>query len=98
MKRIHLIITGKVQGVCFRMNTYKVAKGIGVKGTVRNLSTGEVEVFAEGTESQITQLISFCRKGTGIAIVTKILIEFLKPINEFIDFVIKDKVIKNGIN
>ena len=89
MKRVHIIIFGKVQGVCFRLNTEKVANKLGVKGFVRNLPNGSVQVVAEGKRNLIGDLIAFCRKGKGSAEVTNILIGFKKPTKEFNDFIIK---------
>ena len=89
MKRVHLIIFGKVQGVCFRLNTEKVANKLGVKGYVRNLPNGSVQVVAEGKRNLIGDLIAFCRKGTGSAEVSNILIAYKEPTKEFDNFVIK---------
>ena len=58
MKRIHVIISGRVQGVFFRYNTNKVANKLGLKGFVRNLSDGCVEVVAEGSEDKLKELNS----------------------------------------
>ena len=42
-------ITGKVQGVCFRVWTRETAMKLGLVGTVRNRADGSVETVAEGT-------------------------------------------------
>ena len=44
---------GHVQGVGFRYQTFNVAKGFEVSGTVRNLSDGRVHLRAEGDESEV---------------------------------------------
>ena len=41
--RAHVIISGRVQGVCFRMETQRVAKRTGVSGWVKNRFDGTVE-------------------------------------------------------
>jgi len=46
----HYIIKGHVQGVFFRANTNVKANELGLTGWVRNLSTGDVEVWAQGEE------------------------------------------------
>ena len=61
MKRIHLIISGDVQGVFFRHNTNKVGNRLGLKGFVRNLPDGKVEVVAEGDEKKLRELIEKLR-------------------------------------
>jgi len=47
MKRVHVFISGKVQGVWFRSYTEAEAKKLGVKGWVRNLPDGRVEAVFE---------------------------------------------------
>ncbi|HYG73876.1 MAG TPA: acylphosphatase [Planctomycetota bacterium] len=54
--RIHLLISGRVQGVGFRAFTQAHAKKLGLKGWVRNLSTGDVELEAEGSEAALKAL------------------------------------------
>ena len=46
----HLIVRGRVQGVFFRAATKKHADRLGLKGYVRNLSNGVVEICIEGEE------------------------------------------------
>lgn len=86
MKRIHLIISGRVQGVFFRHNTKKVANKLCLTGFVRNLPNGDVEVVAEGEETKLNQLIEFCKTGPPSANVENVEIkeELLK--NEFETF------------
>ena len=72
MKRVHLFISGRVQGVFFRYNTKKVAEKLGVFGWVRNLEDGRVEVVAEGEEDKIDKLIEFCKRGPPLARVDKV--------------------------
>jgi acylphosphatase len=89
MKRVHLIVTGSVQGVFYRHNTNKVANQLGLTGFVRNLPDGSVEVVAEGGEEKIKKLIAFCRKGSESARVEAIKIQYQTLTNEFSTFSIK---------
>ena len=57
------LISGRVQGVGFRYFAHRVALSIGVDGWVRNLSDGSVEVYASGTEEQLSNLEARLRKG-----------------------------------
>lgn len=59
----HLIISGKVQGVGFRYWLQNYATQKGVFGWVRNLNTGQVEVFLMGGERTISELIEACELG-----------------------------------
>ncbi len=63
MKKIHAYISGKVQGVFFRATTADVANRLGVKGFVRNLNNGKVEVLAHGSQDKITELLKWLRRG-----------------------------------
>jgi len=70
--RVRLIIEGRVQGVWFRDSTRRVANSLGVRGWVRNLPDGNVEVVAEGPEEQVRQLVEWCHKGPTHAHVTNV--------------------------
>lgn len=80
------MVSGNVQGVFYRANTRKFASEIGVKGYVRNLPTGDVEVVAEGRKNALDRLIEFCRKGPEGSEVRNIEIKWEKPSNEFGSF------------
>jgi acylphosphatase len=87
--RVHLLISGRVQGVAFRYYTQDIAQSSGVKGWVRNCWDGKVEIVAEGEEEKVKKLISWCYQGPGTAIVEKIDIEWGKYIGEFSSFGIR---------
>lgn len=75
MKSVHLIVSGRVQGVFFRNNTRKKAIELGLNGYAKNLHDGNVEVVAEGKEEKINELIEFIKKNPGIAKVADIKIK-----------------------
>lgn len=81
--RVHLLISGEVQGVFFRANTRRAANELDVKGWVRNLPDGNVEVVAEGRKPLLDKLIEFCRKGPEGASVENIEIKWEEFKNEF---------------
>lgn len=89
MKRVHLIISGKVQGVFFRTSAKNTAKRLNLKGFVKNLANEDVEVVAEGPENKLNELVNFCKIGPPGAKVADIKIENQKPKNEFDNFIIK---------
>lgn len=62
-KSVRLYITGTVQGVFFRMFVKQEAERLNVKGFVRNLEDGRVEVFAEGDAEPVNKMIELCKKG-----------------------------------
>jgi acylphosphatase len=61
--RVHLVVSGLVQGVFFRQSTVDEARRLGVSGWVRNLPDGRVEVVAEGGREALEGLVRFCRRG-----------------------------------
>lgn len=87
--RVHVFISGEVQGVNFRYYTCEFAKKLGLKGWVRNLFDGRVEVIAEGEKNRIDELIQFLRKGPSLARVDKIEVKEEKYKGEFENFSIR---------
>jgi len=62
-KRIHIFVTGRVQGVFFRQSTRVMAIKNNVNGWVRNLDDGRVEIVAEGENQDIDNLADWCKTG-----------------------------------
>lgn len=52
-KRLHVLYSGRVQGVGFRYTAKTVATGFEVTGIVRNLPDGRVELVAEGLKDEL---------------------------------------------
>lgn len=63
-KTIRLYITGTVQGVFFRAFIKENAERYNVKGFIRNLEDGRVEVFLEGNVEDVNKMIEICEKGS----------------------------------
>ncbi|WP_068467589.1 acylphosphatase [Candidatus Protochlamydia phocaeensis] len=59
------IVKGNVQGVGFRALTRYHALGLGLKGTVRNLSDGTVEIYAQGSKQTLENLINRLKEEMG---------------------------------
>jgi len=62
-KTVRLRITGKVQGVGYRIWATRTASGLGLRGWVRNRWDGSVEVLATGPPEQVAAIIEACRRG-----------------------------------
>jgi len=71
-ERLHVLISGRVQGVGFRYSTYHEAQALGLTGWVRNVSDGRVEAEFEGPQSSLEQMLSWCRVGPRLAKVTQV--------------------------
>lgn len=71
-KSINCFVSGRVQGVCFRMATNQQAKILGLTGWVRNLDDGRVEVLASGEALLVEQLKKWLSHGPSMAKVIKL--------------------------
>ncbi len=71
MRRIHVWISGNVQGVFFRAHTRRKAMELGLKGWVKNLGDGRVEAIIEGKDESVKEVLDFLRKGPFGARITK---------------------------
>jgi acylphosphatase len=60
---IHLIITGRVQGVGYRDSMRMVAQALDITGWVRNLADGSVESLVQGDPAAVEQIIGWCHNG-----------------------------------
>jgi len=89
MKRIHVYVSGVVQGVFFRHHTKERALELGVTGWVRNLPDGRVEAVFEGEDGSVDRIIAFCRKGPPGAHVAEVELKEGSWTGEFRDFVAK---------
>ena len=86
---MRIIVKGKVQGVFFRATTTEKATQLGLKGWVKNLPDGNVEVMAEGEKENLNKLAEWCKIGTDRSVVDSVEIEELPYENRFTDFQIK---------
>lgn len=62
-KSVRLYLNGSVQGVFFRELIKQNAEKLNVKGFVRNLEDGRVEIFLEGNPDEVNAMIEICKKG-----------------------------------
>ena len=58
----HILYSGRVQGVGFRYTVERYAQDIGLKGTARNLGSGDVEIYAQGTQGEIEEMCLLIEK------------------------------------
>lgn len=89
MKRVRVLISGKVQGVFFRAYTEEEANRLGVKGWVRNLPDGRVEAVFEGEDEAVDKMIAWCHRGSPHSKVTQVEVIEEPYTGEFKDFRIR---------
>ena len=89
MIRAHIVITGRVHGVGFRANTRRMAYQLGLKGWVRNLRDGRVEITIEGEDEMVERLIQWCHRGPTSAYVSNVTVETSEALGEFNGFSVK---------
>lgn len=63
MKRVHVLVSGDVQGVGYRYTMRMIARDAGVTGWVRNLRDGSVEAEVEGTPAQVDEVLAWMAEG-----------------------------------
>ncbi len=86
MKRVEAIASGRVQGVNFRRHVQKAAAGHVVRGYVRNLGSGDVEIVAEGSEAELRSFLAAVMKAKPPIDVQSIEVRCLEPSGEFDSF------------
>jgi len=79
MKTLHGIVSGRVQGVGFRYFVEVEASRLGLKGWVRNLRGGQVEVLATGEEASIGSFLASLRSGPPMSHVTDVEVDWNSP-------------------
>ena len=89
LKRIHIFVTGRVQGVFFRQSTRVMAIKNNVNGWVRNLDDGRVEIVAEGENQHIDNLADWCKTGPANSRVDEFELSEENSIDEFETFEVR---------
>jgi acylphosphatase len=82
----HIVVCGVVQGVGYRYFVIRAARSMGLRGFVRNLYGGEVEVEVEGERALLVDFIESLRVGPPAAHVTDVRVRWHNPRGKFDDF------------
>lgn len=72
IERLHVRVSGRVQGVGFRWETRAKALELGLCGWVRNLPDGGVEAEFEGTTAALDAMEAWCGQGPRLALVDSV--------------------------
>lgn len=73
MPVVHIEVAGKVQGIGFRAFVQQQARGLHLAGWVRNLSSGNVEIAASGSDESVRELLDLVRTGPPGATVKQVI-------------------------
>lgn len=89
IKQYHLIVSGRVQGVSYRISAWEKAQQLNLAGWVRNLSDGRVEIMIEGEAAMLDQMTVWAGQGPRFANVTNVDVSENAASGEFSDFEIR---------
>ncbi|MEO8721189.1 MAG: acylphosphatase [Ginsengibacter sp.] len=90
METVHLLISGKVQGVFFRESAKKIAQNLNITGWIKNREDAKVEAVISGNEDAVNDFISWTKSGPERASVDEVIIQ-KKPATPFESFEIKKR-------
>ena len=89
MVQYEVKIKGRVQGVGFRAYTQRQAETFGVKGWVKNLASGSVQVMVQGEKAEVDTFIDYLRVGPTLSRVNDLVVSRVETNEKFNDFRIK---------
>ena len=81
MRTDRIIVTGKVQGVYFRVSAKQKALNLGLNGYVKNRSDGSVVMEVEGDENAVEDMKRWCSHGPALARVNEVRSECVESMN-----------------
>ncbi|MDC0358276.1 acylphosphatase [Oligoflexia bacterium] len=87
--RSNVIITGRVQGVYFRVWTAEKAKALGLEGWVRNLPDGSVEAVFDGEEQVVNTMLDEVWGGPPYSEVKDVAVSAVERSEELVGFGIR---------
>jgi acylphosphatase len=88
-KAYRLRVSGRVQGVGFRYHVITHAQELGLDGYARNLDDGTVEVWAEGSQEALDDLLVATRRGPRWARVDDVRVEQASPTHTLRGFTVR---------
>ena len=86
---VKVIVSGRVQGVGFRYFIARIADGLDLKGYVKNLFNGNVEIYAEGGREFLEELVKKAKIGPSNSHVDSAKVEWIEFKNKFDNFEVK---------
>lgn len=86
---VKIIVSGYVQGVGFRYYIGRIASDYNLKGYVKNLFNGDVEIYAEGRKEFLEDLIKKAKLGPAHSHVENIQLQWLDFQNKYNNFTVR---------
>lgn len=86
LEELHAIFSGKVQGVGFRYTVRTYAETLKLKGYVKNLPNGNVELIAQGSKNELLELLRFLEEEAFPNHITDKSLDFHTPSEPFSEF------------
>ncbi|MGQ9832642.1 MAG: acylphosphatase [Candidatus Villigracilaceae bacterium] len=87
--RVHIWVTGRVQGVGFRAFVQQAALLSGLRGWVRNVGYDQVETIAEGPRATLERFVETVQSGPRASRVDHSRVEWEPPTGEFVSFFVR---------
>ncbi len=81
--RLHIWLTGRVQGVGFRAFVTQQAQDFAITGWVRNVGYDQVEVVAEGERNELERFLQRVQIGPRVSLVNDVRIDWSPSQGEF---------------
>jgi acylphosphatase len=82
MRRVRVTVSGRVQGVFFRVSCAELAAELGLAGWIRNAPGGAVEAVFEGADPAVEEIVAWCREGPPTATVDRVRVHEETPVGE----------------
>ncbi|MBT3755660.1 MAG: acylphosphatase [Candidatus Cloacimonetes bacterium] len=89
MKNLEIIVSGRVQGVCYRAFVLQSANELNINGYTKNLVNGDVKVIAIAEDSLLEVFVNMLKEGPSMARVENLVTSEIIIGEEFDDFSIK---------
>lgn len=90
LKRVNLIVRGRVQGVFFEASAQREARRLGLTGSVAGRRDGSLEFTVEGEEDVLRELVAWAQKGPTAARVDGVDVRWRSYTGQFSDFRAQD--------
>lgn len=79
MRAVEVVVSGRVQGVFYRVTCRDEARRLGITGWIRNREDGAVVAHLEGEPDAVAELVEWCRTGPPAALVEEVSVSEVEP-------------------